>query len=53
VAGVCEQENCCPIVAPARRVSDRLNEFLQGVTLAEIAAPAPAHAGSAPVAIRV
>lgn len=48
----CEQESWCPIIAPARRVSDRLQEFLQQVTLAEIAAPADSSE-AAPVAIRV
>lgn len=35
--GRCEQEKGCPITAPAKKVSGRLLEFLDGVTLAEIA----------------
>jgi Rrf2 family protein len=36
-AGACTQENWCPIAGPAKRVSGRLQEFLGGVTLEEIA----------------
>lgn len=36
--GTCEQENWCPITVAAKRVSGRFQEFLGGVTLAEIAA---------------
>ena len=35
-AGCCQQETSCPIVAPARSVNGRLQEFLSGVTLEEI-----------------
>lgn len=36
-AGTCTQESWCPIAGPAKRVSGRLQEFLGGVTLEEIA----------------
>lgn len=33
----CSKAHWCPITAPARKVSDRLQTFLEAVTLAEIA----------------
>ena len=32
----CELESCCSIRQPAHRIHDRLKEFLEGVTLAEL-----------------
>jgi len=32
----CELTPCCPIRLPAKRIHDRLHDFLQGVTLADL-----------------
>lgn len=34
--GPCELESCCAIRQPAQRVHDRMKEFLESVTLAEL-----------------
>lgn len=37
--GVCRLEEHCPVQAPLQRVQDRLQDFLQRITLADIAGP--------------
>jgi Rrf2 family protein len=34
---VCERQRWCPVTAPARKVSGKFQEFLEGVSLADIA----------------
>ncbi len=47
----CERQRWCPVTIPARKVSGRLQEFLEGVSLAEIAGEPAEKPG--PVAINL
>ncbi len=42
-AGLCELAPSCPVLSPVRKVHQRLAEFLDSVTLAEIAFDAATH----------
>ncbi len=38
-ANACDLEECCPVRIPAHRIHERLERFLEGVTLAELMEP--------------
>jgi len=47
-SNLCDLQECCPVRLPAHRIHERLEEFLEGVSLAELIdmKPGPVHAQS-------